>query len=228
MKFIHFIDAALKNKILNEGISLRPNHRKINKESTGIFCYPLIEIPFKAPVIEDDYDNNDIYLALKKEEQILNESLTIEEAWEVVGASRARRSNKKVKKVLGLIFELEFRHWPITVFINVQHFIANKFAQLLFDNPNKNIVYGGYKGSLLETVKKIEFKKYVIASASFTVNTEVDLIDLINKFQLAGGGIWKEDSFECMLIDEISNEQIQQIIKLENRYYNSIVKSLYT
>jgi len=222
IKFIYFIDAALKKKILAEGIFPRPNFRKINEDSTGIFCYPLIKIPFKAPVTKDDYDDINDYLAFKKEERVLNESLTIEEAWEVVGASRVRKDNKNVKKVAGVILELEPNHWPITVFINIQHSIASKFAQILFDNYNNNIVYRGYKNSLLEAVKKIEPRKYVMASAPFTITTENALMDLINKFQVAGGGIWKEDSFECMIMKEISNKQILGIIDLEDKYYKSI------
>lgn len=222
MKFIHFIGAALKKKVLDEGIFLRPNYRKINEESTGIFVYPLIRIPFKAPVTEDAYDDIDDYLAFKKEEQLLNESLTIEESWEVIGASRARKSHKRVKKVVGIIFEIEPKHWPLTVFIDIRAFLANEFAHILSNNPNKGIVYRGYKNSLLETVKRIEHKNYVLSSAPFTVNTEDDLLDLINKLKLAGGGIWKEDSFECMLTENVSSKNIKQIIKLENRYYESV------
>lgn len=226
MKFIYFADAALKEKILGEGIFLRANQRKINEESTGIFCYPMIKVSFKAPVVKDDYEDIDEYLLFEKEEQILNESLTIEEAWEVVGASRVKKDNKKAKKTIGIIFELEERHWPITVFINIYHFIANEFARILADNTNGDIIYEGYNNSLLETIKRIEYKRYVIANAPFTVMSEVALIDLINKFQQAGGGIWKEDSFECKTVKEISNNQIQEIIALENKYYNLIEKNI--
>ncbi|TAE74791.1 MAG: hypothetical protein EAZ85_04015 [Bacteroidetes bacterium] len=215
MKFIYFSDASLKEKILHEGIFLRYNQRKINEESTGIFCYPMIKIPFKSPVIEDDCYDADNYLLFKEEEKILNESLTIQEAWKVVDCSRVKKDNKKVKKIIGVIFELESKHWPITVFIDIRYFIADKFAHILSDNPNKNIFFLGYKNSLLETIKKIKSKKYVIANAPFVVKAESDLIDLINKFQQAGGGIWKEDSFECMLTTEILSNQIQEIIELE-------------
>lgn len=208
MKFIHFIDADLKEKVLGEGIFLRPNYRKINEESSGIFCYPIINIPFKTPVLEDEYD----YLTFKKEEDLLNESLSIEETWEFVGASRVTRRDPKVKKVSGVIFEIEQKHWPLTVFINIGHGIGNEFAQVLENNPAKGIFYGD-ENSLLKTIRKIESKRYVIVNAPFTVNKEVDLLDLINKLKSVGGGIWKEESFECMLTANVSRENIEKIIE---------------
>lgn len=225
MQFIYFIGAALKKKVLAEGIHVRPNRREINQDSTGIFCYPLVKIPFRVPVLEADYEDVNNYLAFKKEEQLLNESLTMEEAWEVVGASRARKHAKRVKKVIGVIFEPEPKHWPMTVFIDIRHFWAPVFAQLLFDSPSKGITFRGYKNSLLELVKKLEYKRYVIASAPFTVDTEEDLLNLIGKFKLSGGGIWKEDSFECMLTESVSSQSIKQIIRLENKYYDSVLNN---
>ncbi|MDJ1493340.1 hypothetical protein QNI19_10400 [Cytophagaceae bacterium DM2B3-1] len=222
MKFIYFTGASQKAKVLEEGIFLRPNHRKINEESTGIFCYPLLRIPFKAPVIKEDYDDINDYLAFKKEEQVLNESLTIEESWSVVDAPRVRKHDRRAKKVIGVIFELEPKHWPITVFIDIQHFWANEFAQILLDKPNEGIVYGSifygrHKKSLLEVIKGIESERYVLCNAPFIVNTEENLLDFINKFQLTAGGIWKHDSFECMLTENVSSTSIKQIIKLENK-----------
>ncbi len=174
MKFIYFEEWNLKEKILAEGIHLRPNHRKINEESLGIFCYPMLKSPFKVPVAEDHYD----YLAFKKEEEILNELFTIEESWEVVGASRVRKGNKNV---LGVIFEMELKHWPITVFINIHSFLANEFGQILCDSPNVDIFYYGQnKNSFLEFIKIIELKNYLLQSVPFTVNTEDALLDLIN------------------------------------------------
>lgn len=215
MKFIYFSDIALKEKILEDGIFLRPNQREINEASSGIFCYPMVKIPFKTPVEQDGYDDIERYLQFEKEEQRLNDSLTLEQAWARVDGSRVRKYNKKAKKLIGIIFELEAKHWPVTVFIDIYHFIANKFARLLADDVNTNISFLGYNNSLLATIGKIKSAKYVIANAPFSVASATDFIDLIGKFQQAGGGIWKEDSFECMLTTEISNNQIQEIIELD-------------
>ena len=225
MKFIHFIDANSSKKVLNEGLSLKPNRRKINLDSSGIFCYPLIKIPFKTPVLEKEY-NDDIqdYLALKKQEELLNNSLSIEEAWEVVGASRVTRRNPKVEKVSGAIFEIDQNHWPLTVFINIRYSISNEFAEILENNPNEGIHFKGHENSLLKLIKSIRSKRYVLSSTPFAVNTEEDLIDLIDKLILAGGGIWGQDSFECMLIEKVSGKNIEKIIELENRYYRSLAK----
>ena len=213
MQFIHFIDAALKQKVLKEGLPLHPNHRKINKESSGIFCYPLIKLPFRAPVLEEDYGKED-YLAFKQTENLRNESLSMEEAWAVVGAPRVTRRDEKVKKVARVIFELEAQHWPITVFINIPNSIGKKFAQILEDKPNPNIVFDDYKNNLLKTVRRIESKRYVIVSAPFTVATEADLLDLIDRFQAVGGGLWQEDSFECMLTKTVSRKSLKNIVEL--------------
>ena len=226
MKFIHFIDEKLEEKVLKEGILLSPNQREINEHSTGIFCYPLIKTSFKIPVKKDDYDHDDIqgYLDFKKEEKLLNESLSIEEAWEVVDGLRVKKRDENVQRIKGIIFELEAEHWPITVFINIRHFIANEFAQILHENPNSGIEFLGYKNSLLALIKRIESEKYVIASAPFKVSTESDLLDLINKFQNAGGGIWKGDSFECMLITKVASGLIEKTVEVKNRYYPSATK----
>lgn len=220
MKFIHFINAETSEHVLGRGIELSPNHRKINETSSGIFCYPLIKIPFKTPVEED----NEYYIDFKKEEYLLNNSLSIEEAWEVVGALRVTRRNQKVKNVSGVIFEIDNMHWPITVFIDIGHQIGNKFAQILENSPNIDIIYNDHKNNLQETINNIESKRYVMASAPFTVNTEIALLDLIDKLKLAGGGIWKEDSFECMLTKNVSEKRIAKIIELENRYYKTLVQ----
>ncbi|MEO0472871.1 MAG: hypothetical protein AAF206_24860 [Bacteroidota bacterium] len=222
MKFIHFIDSDSSEKVLREGISLNPNHRKVNQASTGIFCYPLIKIPFKAPVNEEDFDDGSDYLAFQREEHILNESLSIEESWEVVGTSRVTRRDPEVKNVSGVIFDLNENHWPLTVFMNVRHSIGKKFAQILERNSNEGILFRGYKNSLLTLVGSIQSERYVIASASFTVNSENDLLDFVDKLTLAGGGIWKGDSFECMLTEKLDGENIEQITELKNSYYHSL------
>lgn len=213
MKFIHFIDSNLIEKVLDEGLFLRPNYREVNEESSGIFCYPLINIPFKTPTLEGEYD----YLIFKQEEDQLNESLSIEESWEFIGVSRVTRRDPEVKKVSGVIFEIEKKHWPLTVFINIGHKIGYKFAQVLEKNPVKGIYYGD-ENNLLKVIRKIESKRYVIVNAPFRVDTEVDLLDLIIKFKSAGGGIWKEDSFECMLTANISRENIEKIIEFNKAH----------
>ncbi len=220
MKFIHFIDVDSKEIVLRDGLSLKPNHRNINQESSGIFCYPLIKIPFKTPVLEKEYENINDFLELKKEEELLNTSLSIEESWEVIGASRVTRRDPKVKKVSAVIFELSENHWPLTVYINISHSIGNEFAQLLETDQNEGIVFTGYENNLLKLVKNIRSEKYVLASAPFTIDTENNLLKLIDKLILAGGGLWKEDSFECMLTENVSRDNIEGIIELENKYYN--------
>lgn len=224
MKFIHFIDAASKEIVLREGLSLKPNHRKINKESSGIFCYPLVKIPFKIPGTEKEYDDINDFLTFKKEEELLNTSLSIEESWEVIGASRVTRRDPKVKKVAAAIFELNKDHWPITVFINIRHTIGNKFAQILESNQNTGIVFKGYENNLMQLVNNIQHERYVIASAPFSVDTESDLLNFIDKLILVGGGLWKEDSFECMLTECVRRENIERITELENKYYDSFIE----
>lgn len=209
MKYIYFEDNEKKEKILKDGISLRPNQRKINKESSGIFCYPLIKIHFKAPFFDE---NDEDYLTIKQKEQFLNDSLTIEEAWGNVGLPRVKRDNKKVKKFIGIIFELEPKHWPITVLINIQSFIANEFANLIA--KNSNITYLGSQKSFFDLVNDLKLERYVIENAPFNIKNEIDLIEFINMFQKVGG-IWGEDSFEFMLIEEISNYQIHDIIEIK-------------
>lgn len=224
MKFIYFIDTDSKDRVLKDGITLKSNYRHINQESTGIFCYPLIKIPFKTPVLEKDYEDINDFLDFKKEEELLNTSLSIEESWEVIGASRVTRREPKVEKVSVAIFELTEDHWPLTVFINIRDSIGNKLAQLLENNPKEGIVFEGYENNLLKLVEIIQTERYEIASAPFTVHAENDLISLIDKLTLAGGGLWKEDSFECMLTENIAANNIEKVIELKNKYNNSIAK----
>ncbi len=131
------------------------------------------------------------------------DELSNDERWEAIGALGLRQNKKEV---VGIKIKLPNSYWPIKVFIDIQNEIARKFGDLLDKYESDGIEYG--TGSTLsEVVNEIESSRYVLEGA-FLVKSKIDLVELMNRFEEAGGGIWDAHSFDCMVESNITPELI--------------------
>ena len=199
MQYIHFTNKGYLGSILKKGIL-----PKENDHGFGILCYPLMKVPFRSPVVEDE--SLDEFLAAADR---WNNTLSIEQSWELVGASGLRQHKKTV---VGVIFEMDLHHWPLKIHIDIRHFLAEKFAYNLHKHQNEGITYGTSGSSLLEVIQRIKSKRYVL-EGKFKVDTEKNLLELIKMFKNAGGGLYGAHSFDCMISKPIKKESFKRFIE---------------
>lgn len=109
--------------------------------------------------------------------------------------------------------ELRNEHWPIIVFIDIHHQIANKFGEFLNESSLPGIQYAS-GNTLSEVVNSIKSPRFVLEGA-FTVSSEKDLMELMEIFQKAGGGIWGAHSFDCMIHSGIAADSIVKVIEFK-------------
>ena len=188
MNFIHFIDKLNLNSVINNGIIVNDCYR-----GKGILIYPYKTIKFRTHDFEKELIN--------KERE--NNLLSIYEKWEIVGALKLRQDSKDV---IGIKIKLPNSYWPIKVFINIHNHIIAKFTELLDKAKLDGIEYLS-NSTLSETRNKIQSSKYILEGV-FLVKSNADLLELINLFERAGGGIWGAHSFDCMIEANIQPELI--------------------
>ena len=183
MNFIHYIDKAKLNSVLKNGIKVNDCYH-----GKGILIYPNKEIPFET-------DSLDVDLV---EDEKLSNSLSIHEKWEKIGALGLRQNGKTVCAVN---IDLPSSCWPLKVFIDINHQIAKELGKLL-DAPDLSNIKLISEDTLTEIVTSIESPRYIL-KGSFIINSEINLIKLMETFQKAGGGIWGAHSFDCMTESDI-------------------------
>ena len=181
MNFIHFINKSKLDSVLKNGIKVNDCYH-----GKGILIYPDKEVSFKtfsfdAEMLDDEKQSN---------------KLTMDKKWEKIGALDLKQNGKTV---YGIKIQLSELHWPIRVFIDIQHQIAKKFAKSL--GANKGIQYDSHY-SLSEVINNIQSERYIL-EGSFIVKSEIDLTKLIDYLIESGGGIWGANSFDCMIESDI-------------------------
>ncbi len=186
MNFIHFIDQSKLDSIKKNGLKVGDCYR-----GKGILVYPDKEIQFKtfssdADLVEDEKQGN---------------KLSNNKKWEKIGTLGLIQNNKTIRSVK---VKLTKSHWPIKVFIDIQHNIAIEFAELL--NKHKEIKTP-YERDFAEIINEMKYEKYVF-EGTFIVENEIDLTILIECFLESGGGIWGAHSFDCMLEFDIPPDLI--------------------